>query len=206
MLTLIKREVEDHTIHLLVAAVLSATLVVGLVALVRMEFTIEAVLYTMVLLIVAFIGCASLGAAQMYTDRVGRISAFLATLDVARMQILTARFVVGLLAILIWLVPAAITAAIVLFRSVQPFCFYSHVVLEVSVTVFLIALACYCIGLQAGWAQSKVLTLLASVVFPPFIMTLVLIKGFGMQAMVVLAVLIAACVLRIGAKFLSTPL
>jgi hypothetical protein len=104
------------------------------------------------------------------------------------------------------LLPVCITAAVLLCISLPPFRFYSHTFLEISATVFLIALACYCLGLQAGWSMSKILMLLASLVFPPFIVTLVLVKAFGGQAMAVLLVLIVACILRVAAKFFSTAL
>jgi hypothetical protein len=209
MLTLLKREIEDYFGHFLTAALIAAIGVATLVVLYYADIAemVEAtaplaVCYALMLCI----GCCSVGAIQVYGDRANRVSPFLATLATTRRRILAARIIAGLLAIATALAPVCVAAIVVLYKTFPFMTLYTNVMVEVIVTVSLLALACYGIGLQIGWASGKVLAAVECLVCPATLLTLVIIKGFDAQIMAVLGVLILACMLRAWAKTVSTPL
>ena len=205
MFTLIKREIEDHVVNFLLAVVISATMVGILAYFTFNEF--EGVSGILVSLgILALLTCCSMGITQVYTDRANKISPFLATLAVTRGQILTARCIVGVLAILTLLVPIAVAVVVLLSKFLPPITFYWRAIVEVFVTVFLGALACYCLGLLIGSTTRKLLLVAGCLAVPPAVMALVVVKGCGYQVMTVLGLLILACLVRIVTKLSSTPL
>jgi len=205
MFTLIKREITDHIPHLILAVALAATMV-GLLVYFTLVDLDEGVAVLVSLGLFAIAGCCSMGIAQVYGDRANKISPFLVTLPVTRAQILTARLVTGVLAILIVLLPTVIAATVLLDRYVPALFFYWQAIVEVSLTLFLVALACYCLGLLIGSSTRKLLLVAACLLVPFLMMTLVAVKGFGPQAMAVLGLLILAAVVRVVTKFSSTPL
>ena len=206
MLTLIWREIVDYAAYLLLAVILSALMVSVLVLQVTIEEEEGVVVIAGWVLILALFGFCIMGASQMYADRAGRISSFLSTQAVTRGQILLARGVVGLLAILIVLVPVGIAAVIVLQRLFPPFMFYSHWVARIYAIVFLVAIANYCLGLQIGWHTRKAVLIFGDLVNPAILMSLVVIKGFAADTIVVLSLFVLALIVSVAMKFRSTPL
>lgn len=208
MFTLIKREIEDHIVYFLGAALFSAVLVAVIVSMVyhhESEVTLIAALSLLfpTTLVVVFGFCA-MGASQMHTDRTRKISAFLSTLPVTRGRILIARIVTGILAILVLLVPLAVMAEILLRRFVPPYLVYPTFVAEIFTVIFLMGFACYCLGLQTGWSLSKVIPTLGSLLLTFILVPLILIKGFGAYMVVILLLFIVACLIRTWHRFMST--
>lgn len=205
MFTLIKREFEDHAIHVLLAVVIAATMVGLLVYFALTEF--EAALELLMPMgVLALLACCSMGITQVYTDRANKISPFLATLATTRRQVLTARCIVGVLAILIILVPIAVAAVVLLSKFLPPIAFYWQAIVEVFATAFLGAMACYCLGLLIGSTTRKLLLVGGCLAVPPAVILLVLAKGFDYQVMIVLTLLILASIARVATKLSSTPL
>jgi hypothetical protein len=205
MFTLIKREIVDHIPHLLLAVALAATMIGVLVYFAYTEFAAASGL-VLPLGVIALVGCCFMGVAQAYDDRANKISPFLATLAVTRTQILAARCITGVLAILMVLVPTAVAAIVLLPRFLPPLVFYWQVIVEVAATLFLLALACYCLGLLIGSTTRKLLLVVGCLVVPLAMTALIVVKGFGPQVMTLLALLILAAIIRIVTKFSSTPL
>jgi hypothetical protein len=206
MLTLIRREVVDHAAYLLMAALLSAIMSGPLMFRRVLNAGVEAFVLVIWVLPFALFGFCAMGIGQMYADRAGRISSFLSTQAVTRGQILLARFLVGLLAILILLVPLGIAAVVVLQDLVPPFMFYSHFVARVYAVVFLVATANYCLGLQIGWYTRKSVLIFGALLPPSILMSLVIIKGFAVDGIVVLSLFVLALIVSVALKFRSTPL
>jgi len=207
MRTLIWREIVDHAAYLLLVALLSAIMTVPLLVFSDAGDVEAGVLVTVIwVLPFALLGCCALGVGQMAADRDGRISSFLSTQAVTRGQILWARLLVGLLAVLIVLVPVGIAAVIVLQRTVSPFMFYSHWVARIYAIVFLVAMANYGLGLQIGWHTRKVILLFGALLLPATVMALVVIKGFTADTIIVLLALILALAVSVALRFHSTPL
>ncbi len=208
MPTLIWREIVDHGAHLVLAAFLSLTISVVLVLL-SMQGTHEEMAMAPVFALLgafAVFGFCFMGIAQMYSDRTNRISSFLLAWPVTRGQILLARFLVGLLGVLLLLVPVTVTALIVQADHMPPLAFYASIIAKIWVTFFLAALASYGLGLNLGWHSRKVVLLFGALTLPLIVLALLLGKGYDLGAIAVLAVLAAASFVSVAVKFHATPL
>ena len=204
MLTLIMREIEDNRVFffgVLLLAVILSILFAWLLYYGETDdgpFILVPVLNT---ILGALIFCA-MGAGQMYLDRTKKISALLATLAVSRSQIFIARVTAGFLLVIIGLAPLAGTTATAVFeKSFDPAHSFRLIYPEVTIPLFLLGLACYCIGLQAGWTSNKVMPTLGSLMMSIILITAVLIKGFGWEIYTILVLLIAACLIRAWRTF-----
>ncbi len=211
MFTLIKREIEDHIAFLLGAAIATAILTVLLISAVYgydhpKDIPVYASGLLMPVIIVLVIGLPAMGASQMYTDRTRRISAFLSGLPVTRSQILVARIVTGVLAILIVLVPLTITGTVLRSLLLPPIPIYPGLIADMSVTGFLMVFACYCLGLQTGWTSSKLTPTLGGLALTFVLIPLIVVKGFGSHTTVILVLFIIASLVRTWQKFRSAPL
>ena len=217
MFTLIKREIEDHIVYFIGAAVISGILAVLSIFIVFEDTRVTSGVFILpsitgpivVAAIVVMVGLCGMGVSQMYTDRSRRISAFLSTLPVTRGQILAAKIIVGTLAILTFLVPLTITAVVLLrlFSSpVQIHSGYSKIIFDIFVVTFLMNFACYCIGLQTGWTSNRVTPTLGGMALTSLLVPLILVKGFGLHIVVILLLFIIASLVRTWHRFMSTSL
>ncbi len=179
MFALIKREIQDHIVYFIGAAAFSAIFILISITVIHnynplypeafsIGFGVPAV--TLVI-----IGICAMGASQMYLDRTRKISAFLSTLAVSRSRILLARIITGILVILTLLVPLTIAAGILMRLFSPSIPMYPGMVFEISVVVFLMAFACYCIGLQAGWNSNPLTPSLGALCLTGIFVPLILI-------------------------------
>ena len=209
MLTLIRREIRDHIVYFIAAVVFSAILIALLIAAAYHFESSESAVFVALsipMLVILVLGFSAMGVTQMYMDRNRRISAFLSALPVTRSRILTARIVAGLLAILIVLVPLAI-AVIVLGRLLAPpIPIFAGFVTDILTTVFLMVLACYCLGLLTGWTANKITPTFGALGLNLVLVSLVFVKGFGPEINFLLVLVIVACLIRTWHKFMSTSL
>ena len=217
MFTLIKREIEDHIVYFMGAAVISGILAVLSIFIVFEDTLVASGAFVLpsmtgpivVAAIVVMVGLCGMGVSQMYTDRSRRISAFLSTLPVTRGQILAARIIVGILAILTLLLPLVVTAVVLtgLFSPPVPiYSGYSEFIFDIFVVTFLMSFACYCIGLQTGWTSSRVTPTLGGMALTSLLVPLILVKGFGLHVVVILLLFIIASLVRTWHRFMSTSL
>jgi len=210
MFALIKREIEDSVVYFLGAVVLSAILISVLISIgyhhTPAGSPAVAIGVLLPVIIMGMLGPCAMGAAQMYTDKTRKISSFLSTLVVTRAQILIARIITGILSILTVLVPLIVTAVILLRIFAPPVPGYGVMVFEISITIFLMGFACYCIGLQTGWNSNKIIPTMGGLVLTCTLVPLVLVKGFGLHIIVILSLLIIASLTRTWQKFMSTSL
>jgi ABC-type transport system involved in multi-copper enzyme maturation permease subunit len=206
MLSLIAREIRDNIVSVALPCLVSALgITVAIIfALSQGQGGVfpPTIPFTPVLLL-AF--CA-LGASQAYGDRANRTSSLLATLGVTRNRIFAARVVAGLLTVLVSLVPLVVTTIVLLWMFVPPLEFYQGMVVEISLTVLLVAVACYFAGLLVGWTTSKAWLLAGSVLLLLSLVSLVVIKGFGPGAMVILLLFIGAAFGYAWHTFISASL
>ncbi len=210
MLTLIRRELQDNIIYALGSCAIGA-MAIGAMIYVSVYGTEvaksgPAVIYPSLLLLPAFLLFSILGAAQMYGDRAHRISPLLSTLAVTRHHILAARILAGILTILLTTVPVLVTATIVLRLFLPPFEFWRRMVIEISVTAVLLGTACYSLGLLVGWTTSRTWLIVGTSLLLTVSASLLVIKGFGPEAMLFLLVFIAAVLVRTWHKFTSASL
>ncbi len=206
MLSLIAREIRDNIVSVALPCLVSALGITVAIIFAPSQgwggVFPPTILFTPVLLLVF---CA-LGASQAYGDRANRISSLLATLGITRNRIFAARVLAGLLTVLVSLVPLVVTTIVLLWVFVPPLEFYGRMVVEVSLTLLLTAAACYVGGLLVGWTTSKAWLLAGTVLVLLFPVSLVIIKGFGPEAMAILVLFIAAALLYAWHTFMSASL
>ena len=213
MFALIKREVRDHIVYFIGAAAFSAVFIIMAISILhnydhqRRPPAFSIVLGIPALTIVIF-GICAMGSTQMYLDRTRKISALLSTLATSRNRILLARIITGILAILTLLVPLIITAVILVrfFTLLIPFPMFGGMVFDISITVFLMALACYCIGLQSGWNSNPLTPSLGALCLTCILLPLIIVKGFGLHIVVILVLFIVASLIRTWHTFMTTSL
>jgi len=209
MFTLIQREIEDHLVYFIGAGIISAILVVISILVVFEDNPVGPVFFVFPLIpaaIVVMFGLCGMGVSQMYTDRSRRISAFLSTLPVTRDQILTARIITGILAILTFLMPLTITAVVLRGLFSPPIPMYPGLIFDLFIVIFLMSFACYCLGLQTGWTSNKVIPTLGGLVLALVLFTLILVKGFGLHVVAILVLFIIASLACTRHRFMSTSL
>jgi len=208
MFTLIKREIQDHIVYFIGAAIFSAILVALLIPVMYSDPDERPVFIGLSLpvIIALIIGCAGMGVTQMYTDGTRRISAFLSVLPVTRSQILAARIITGILAILMVLLPLTVTAVVFRRLLLPPIPIYSGLIFDISVVAFLTGFACYCLGLQTGWTSSKITPTLGALLLTCVLVSLIPVKGFGLHIKAILVLFIVESLIRIWRKFMSTAL
>ena len=210
MFTLVKREIRDN-IAFFIGAALLAGIVIGVsISIIYQDFPRDQTESWMSIIIsvmaIVTLGFFVMGATQMYTDRSRRISAFVSTLPANRRRILSARMIVGILAILTLVVPLAVTATILLRLFMPPIPMYSGIVRDIFTVTFLTAFACYCIGLQTGWNPRGIASTLSGLGLTCLLASLILIKGFGLHILVILVLFIVASIVRTWHMFKSTSL
>jgi hypothetical protein len=209
MLTLIKREIRDHVVYFLGAAILTAILIVIVIFMAYQIGRGDSVVYigvSLPVIVILMIGFSAMGVSQMYTDRARRISAFLSILPVSRNQILFARIVTGILAILTVFLPLIATCMALRYLFAPPIPVLSGIIYDIFIVVFLLGFACYCLGLMTGWTTSKITPAMVCLVLTFILTSLIIVKGFGPCAEGILILLIVACLIRTWQQYTSTPL
>jgi hypothetical protein len=213
MFTLIIREIRDNWIFFILAAFLAFafSLAIGWqmysakvddAAAIMVELVINAVCGI-------FVFCG-LGAAQMYWDRMKKISALLATLAVTRNQIFASRVTAGILAVVIGFLPAVITITVVS-NMVEPSStaglkLAGAISAGIWIPLFLFCIASYCIGLQAGWTANKIIPTLGALLMSLILVEVIWIKGFGPGAYLIIIAIIICCLYRAWQIFVTAAL
>ncbi|UCG56689.1 MAG: ABC transporter permease subunit [Phycisphaerales bacterium] len=210
LLILLKREIEDHFVDFLVAVGVTALLIILAVSAAYRgeegEIPVYSGVLSLPLIVLLIVGFSGIGGNQMYADRTRKTSAFLSTLPTTRGQILAAKIIMGVLAVLIVIVPLYVTAE-VLWRRVMPAMpVHSGLVFNVFAVVFLMCFACYCLGLLIGRTSNRAILTLGSILLTFVLAPLIVVKGFGYQANIILVLFIGASLVRTWRKFMSTSL
>lgn len=211
MLALIKREISDHWLIFALGAI-----VAGLFAFViiwHIMFLESAIPPLGILAeipipyaLILFLLSAVLGATQMFSDLSQKKSSFLVTLATTRQRILSAKIFAGLLWILMFLSPIIIFEILMLTvfpRLAPPEITFP---LEILTTCFLASLCCYMLGLQMGWQTNRRSAVLGSIILAPLLLSVIIIKGFCVQTIIILALLAITMFIRTWQKFMSTSL
>lgn len=197
MLALIKREIEDLAVYLLITSVLTVAMVIFLFSYTKYsgwgdgDILRTAGIFTGA----AFLIFTTMGASQMYSDRLRGISTFLVTHAVGRRHVFAARLIVGFLFHLV--VYGSVTIAVlVLIRQLPPQTIvYQEYLIKRAIEIFLLSFACYSMGLLVGFTSSKIRSLGALVLIVLFL-SLVIVKGFGAPTVVLASVVIMASLVR----------
>ena len=208
MFTLIKREIRDNSVSFVLAIVISAVLIGGAISIANdpgSRGNLPTLMFSFFLVTFTIVGFCAMGSTQMYNDKTHKISALLATLSVARTEILIARIIAGIGAILTFLTPLFITVMILLHLTGTLAAVYG-LALQVFFALFLLSFACYCLGLQTGWTSSKIVPTLGGLGLSLILISVILVKGFGPQTIAILLLFIIASLINTWHKFMSTSL
>ena len=209
-LALVRREVVDHVAFLIGGALISAGLIAVLVSTMPAQgsanLPVLGIGVAAPLIILAIVGFTALGVSQMYFDRTRRISVLLTSLPVTRCQVFLARILVGLLVILVVVAPLAIAVRILLRLYLPPLPLFAGVASEGFITAFLMAFACYCIGLQTGWNAGRIAPTLGGLGLTIILVPFVSIKGPSPGLWLLLVVFIAASLVRTWHKYATASL
>jgi len=209
MFTLIKREICDNIVYFIGAAILTAILIAIVIFMAYQIGRGDSVVYiglSLPVIVILMIGFSGMGVSQMYTDRARKISAFLSILPVSRNQILFARIVTGILAILTVILPLIATCMALRYLFAPPIPVLSGIFYDIFIVVFLLGFACYCLGLMTGWTTNKIAPAMACFVLTFILASLIIVKGFGPCIKGILILFIVACLTRTWQKYTSTSL
>ncbi len=208
--TLVKREIIDHIAYfagaLVVTGLLSGLMISIAMGLDRDDREFIALGGLIPVTIVIVTGLCALGVNQMYGDRARNISAFLTARPTTRAQVFAARVAAGVVAILILLVPITVAGGVVLSFSAEEVPVYRGMLPDMFLSIFLTCLACYSVGLYAGWNRGSLAPTLAVLPVVILVPLLLVIKGFGLDVMVILVLFTVACLTSTWCRFASSPL
>jgi hypothetical protein len=210
VLILMKREIIDHAAYFVCAAIASGILIALTAAIVlsHNEKGEPAVLLIGLVPMAIFVvvGLSALGVSQMLSDQTRRISAFLIALPVTRAQIFTARVLTGVLAILVLLIPLTVAGRILIDLRASELPRHPGLLADLFWGISLTCLACYAVGLYAGWGARSLAPRLAVLPIGVLIPFLIVTKGFGVELVALLLVLSIACLARAWCKFSNSAL
>jgi len=87
-----------------------------------------------------------------------------------------------------------------------PIPIFAGYIADIFTTIFLMVLACYCLGLLTGWTANKITPTFGALGLDLVLVSLVFVKGFGPDIKFLLVLVIVACLIRTWHKFMSTSL
>jgi hypothetical protein len=202
LLTLIKRQIIDGAAYF-VAATVFATILSLVILIVAFKYNFYDLLHTPfhttalfipLPLLIALSFCAR-GIAQTYTDRTKGISKMLSVLPITHSQMSLSYIISGIILIMNILIPVAITLVVLcaLKRPLIPP--FWELIRDICIGIFLMVLACYCLGLQMGCITETFTLALGALPLSAFLILLLLVKGFGIQLNIILLLFITASLL-----------
>jgi len=152
-----------------------------------------------------FIGLSWMGATQMQTDKTKKIYSMLFTKPVSRSQVLFAKIVTGLLVILVFLLPIFAASGLLL-NALEPDVveiIIPGIFIPTATGVLMLFFGCYCLGLICGLSSNKIIPAFGGVVLSVLLVPIVVIKGFGFEALGIIVLFVCLCLLFVWKRFLS---
>jgi ABC-type transport system involved in multi-copper enzyme maturation permease subunit len=213
MWTLLRREIEDQAILfvlVLIAGIVFAGWMAGAFPSVASVFPTRVPMdvygVCICLLLTLSVGGGALAGLQIAGDRGRGVSRFLCTLTATRSQILLAKWIAGLLWLVLGMVPTAVVCAILAHRWIQFIPIDTSPIVSLISGTGLLALASYALGMQAAMASRPVWVVIGSVVSAGGLIGLVVIKGFGLHTHVLAGAVATACLVRTWIQFRTVAL
>ena len=209
MFTLIKRELEESFVFLLLAAIVAGLTVMLIIAgfyYGEDHERIIAIVPSFVFSGVMILLFGWLGVDQIYGDKNKHMNSFLCTLAVSRLQVFAAKIITGIICILTFVVPFVIMWWVVFPFVVPTNPLFVGMFFNGAITIFLVAVSAYCIGLQIGWQSNKIVPLIGGLLLMSVFLPIAVVKGFMAEGICFLVVFIAASMIRVWHKFKSVSL
>jgi hypothetical protein len=197
LLTLIKRQIVDDTTYLVHALAISTILLVmiGLLGFIYpddQQFHIIALLIALPALV--SIGCFIFAVAQTYSQEMMGSRIFLSVLPVTSFHIILSRVISGTLIILIViaLLAIAITGGVLSELILWPESLFPSGLVDLFISIFVVGVACFCLGLQIAQNASTFTSALKSLPLALILNLLIIIKGFRLPLISIVALFIVA--------------
>jgi len=198
---LIRREVEDHAIHFVLAFLLgciSSVIIYVLCSrpadsagrLILSDMTLFFIMGQLPCLMA--LDAMALARVQMAGDRGAKVSAFICTLTPTRGQLFIAKWISGLAWVLLAIGPILLMLG---FRATQ-LELYAPFIKTVMTGVIVMQVTAYAMGQQIGFLRDKGLILVVGALFLCLLASLLVIKGFAMPLYAILTVLTVALSVR----------
>lgn len=214
MWPLIKREIKDNIIMFLLAVILAglceAIVVSGFLRsdsqFAPVGIPLAAYMIFPFFIISLCLMATAMGGVQMYFDKNKKVSAFLSTLPVTRRRLLLAKMLAGIIWLLVAMLP--LVAAELLLFQVRPRLIpvdYSLLIRIYTVTG-LCSLSCYLLGSNLGLGRNRAAAIIAGALLCLTLISLIIIKGFNPEIMVIFGITSAALAVRVWNVFMSIPL
>ncbi len=213
MWTLVRREIEDQGILfvlVLLAGIMHAVWVAGVfpsggsIPPTRMPDQVYLMFFYLLLSLSA--GGGILAALQIAGDRNRGVSRFLCTLTATRSQILLSKWLAGLAWLVLGLLPAAVVCGVLAHRWAQVAPIDVSAVATMVTGTGLLALASYSFGMQTAMASKPTWVVFGSLAFAAGLVSLVVIKGYGLHTHVLAASIGLACLVRTWMQFHAVAL
>ena len=200
IMILVKREVQDHAIHYALAVLMGCLASAIIYVLYKMADPVDGPIFAewMSLFILGQLPCLmvldamSLARVQIAGDRRARVSAFICTLTPTRGQLLVAKWISGLLWIVLAVGPLLVTLAL----NEKPSALYLLRVKPLMIGAIVMQATGYAMGQQLGFLENKGLVLVVGALFLCVLASLVIIKGLAMPCYALMAVLTVALSVR----------
>ena len=200
VLILVRREIEDHAIHYVLAFLMGGLCSAIIYVVYKTADARGKLLFGDVtpLFFIGLLPCfmvldvMSLARVQIAGDRGAKVSAFMCTLTPTRGQLLIAKWISGLVWICLAVGPLLVTLALKGGQMGQIVPFIRPVMIGIIVT----HVTGYAMGQQIGFLEDKGLILVVGALFLCLLASLLVIKGFAMPCYALLAVLSAALCVR----------
>ncbi len=200
ILSLVKREIEDHRIHYVLALLMGCIATVMIYVLFKTaDSSGEPAFFGWTLLwLLGQLPCLmaldamALARVQIAGDRHARISAFVCTLTPTRGQLFIAKWISGFVWILLGLCPVIL---ILVFKESPPV-LYASFLRTLMVGVIVILVTAYAMGQQLGFLEKKGFVLVVGALFLCLLASLLVIKGLSMPCYAILAALAVALCTR----------
>ncbi len=199
LLILVKREIEDHAIHYILAVVMGCIASMIMYVLYRMadaadrSLSEDLFVHPIVGVFPCFmiLGAVLLASVQIAGDRRARASTFICTLTPTRSQLLIAKWISGLVWILLAVGPLGVTLAL---KGGQ-MGLYIPLVKTAMTSTIVMQVTGYAVGQQIGFVENKGRALVVGALFLCLMGSLLVIKGLAVPCYVLLAALtVALCV------------
>jgi hypothetical protein len=208
MWTLLKREIEDTWVYLLVVVLIAG----GSIAFA--EFAQHTAtnsdgsgkpILGYVILCLLLLG---VGSNRMVVDRTNGISTFFAGHLNTRGQVFTIRIFMGVLLVALFYIPALCWLLWKLSQQAPtlPPNLPTGKLAGMAIFLFLLPLACYSLGLRMGQVNKKIIHNLGSICLGVMLISFAILKGFGFEAVIVLLVLNVSLVYSAWQRYAAAAL
>lgn len=190
MWTLLKREIEDTWVHLLIVVLIAGGSITFAEFAQHTPKNSDGGGMPILGYVSLCILLLAVGANRMVFDRANGISVFYTGHLNTRRQVFTIRIFMGVLFVALFYIPTLCWSLWKLSQETTlPSDFPTGKLAGMVIFLFLLPLACYNLGLRMGQSNKKIIHNLGTICLGVMLFSFAILKGFGFEAVIVLLVL-----------------